>query len=246
MATELVYLKDFDVITCSATVVSTQLVEDGRAMVILDQTCFYPRGGGQDWDEGVIESDAATFTVTEVRLNEQGVVEHVGNYQSGTFTAGEQVTCAVDAARRVINTRLHSAGHLVDMAVDQLQLPWRPVKGAHYPHMSFVEYDGEVAPEEAEQLRQQIEHAANEIVTKGGSNGIRFMPVAEMHTVCRYVPENIPANKPARVVVYNGTFGVPCGGTHVADVHDIGRMTVTKVKTKKGVTKVSYAVEGIN
>jgi Ser-tRNA(Ala) deacylase AlaX len=72
------------------------------------------------------------------------------------------------------------------------------------------------------------------------------MPVSEMHTVCRHVPTTIPTHKPARVVIYHSNFGVPCGGTHVADMHDIGAIAITKVKTKKGLTKVSYVVEGIN
>lgn len=47
-------------------------------------------------------------------------------------------------------------------------------------------------------------------------------------------------------LVYLGDFGVPCGGTHVRNLKDIGKIVVTKVKSKKGLTKVSYRVEGIN
>ncbi len=112
--------------------------------------------------------------------------------------------------------------------------------------MSFVEYQGEVNPEEIETIRTQIEQIANEAVEKDSQNEIRFMPVSEMHTVCRHVPPSIPTNKPARVVIYNGDFGIPCGGTHVRNLHDIGKITITKIKSKKGLTKVSYTVEGIN
>ena len=248
MATQLVYLEDFGIVTCSAQVTRVEQTEDGRTDIQLDQTCFYPRGGGQDWDTGAIKSvdSSVVFDVQEVRLDENGIVHHTGAFQTGSFKVGDEVQCIVDTERRSINTRLHSAGHVVDLAVDKLKLPLVPVRGGHYPHMSFVEYEGEIAPEEAESIRQQLEQVANEVIEKGGRNEIRFMPVSEMHTVCRHVPPNIPTNKPARVVIYNGDFGVPCGGTHVTDLQDIGRMTVIKVKTKKGLTKVSYAVEGIN
>lgn len=249
MATQLVYLENFDVTTCAAKVTAVEQIEDERVDVQLDQTCFYPRGGGQDWDTGDISAadNSAAFGVEEVRLDESGVVHHIGTYKSAAqLKVGDAVECAVDGERREVNTRLHSAGHVVDLAVDRLKLPWVPGRGAHYPHMSFVEYDGEVAPEEAEHVREQIEQIANDAVEKGGQNEIRFMPVSEMHTVCRHVPANIPTNKPARVVIYNGDFGVPCGGTHVKNLQDIGKITITKVKTKKGQTKVSYAVEGIN
>jgi Ser-tRNA(Ala) deacylase AlaX len=220
--------------------------EDGRTDIQLDKTCFYPRGGGQDWDEGTIKNDDSTFAVQEVRLDENGIVHHIGAYTFGKLNVGDAVHCAVDVKRREINTRLHSAGHLVDMAVDQLGLSWVAGKGAHYPHMSFVEYDAEITPEEAVVIQKDIERVANEIIAKGSQNEIRFMPVSEMHTVCKHVPENIPTNKPARVVMYGETFGIPCGGTHVKNVYDIGQITVTKIKSKKGVTKVSYTVEGIS
>ena len=248
MTTQLVYLEDFGVVTCSAKVAAAEQTEEERTDIQLDQTCFYPRGGGQDWDTGTIKSvdGSAVFAVQEVRLDENGVVHHIGAFQSGELKPDEEVACAVDTERRTINTRLHSAGHVVDLVVDRLKLPLVPGRGGHYPHMSFVEYEGEVAPEETENIRQQSEQIANEVIEQGGQNEIRFMSVSEMHTICRHVPSNIPTNKPARVVIYNDDFGVPCGGTHVADLHDIGKITITKVKTKKGLTKVSYAVEGIN
>jgi Ser-tRNA(Ala) deacylase AlaX len=245
MATNLVYLNDFGVVTCDAHITQVSSTDDGRTDVQLDQTCFYPRGGGQDWDTGTIRKDGAVLEVDEVRLDEAGVVHHLGS-TTGEFNTGDDVQCSVDTERRAINTRLHSAGHLIDLAVDTLQLPWIPGKGAHYPHMSFVEYEAEVRPEEAGALAAKIEQLTNEAVAEGGDNEIRFMPVSEMHAVCRHVPENIPANKPARVVIYHGNFGVPCGGTHVANLHQIGTIHITKVKTKKGITKVSYAIEGIN
>jgi len=247
MATKLIYLEDFGVVTSSAKVESINTTEDNRTDVVLDETCFYPRGGGQDWDTGIISDDSsAKLQVEEVRLDENGVVHHIGTTQPGELKVGDTVQCSVDAERREINTRLHSAGHLVDMAVDRLGLPWVAGKGAHYPHMSFVEYEAEVTPDEAEAIKRDIERVANEIIAKGSRNEIRFMPVSEMHTVCKHVPENIPTNKPARVVLYDKDFGIPCGGTHVKDVHDIGHITISKIKSKKGITKVSYSVEGIN
>ncbi|GAB3537164.1 alanyl-tRNA editing protein [Arthrobacter tecti] len=242
MATELLYLDDFDVLTAPATVTKVSEFDDGRLDVELDRTCFYPRGGGQDWDTGVIRLDADVFTVDEVRLDENGVVHHLG---AGAVSEGAGVVLEVDGGRRSMNTRLHSAGHIVDLAVERLDLPWVPGKGAHYPHMSFVEYTGEVHGD-IEETRQRIEREVATVIAQGSRNEIRFMPVSEMDAYCRHVPENIPTNKPARIVLYNETFGVPCGGTHVRDVADVGTLTITKIKSKKGVTKVSYAVEGLN
>lgn len=247
MATKLIYLNDFGVVTNSSQVVSVHKTEDDRVDVVLNETCFYPRGGGQDWDTGTIKgNDGTKFQIEEVRLDENGVVHHVGQFATDEFVAGAAVKCEVDMNRRAINTKLHSAGHVVDLAVDRLSLGWEPVRGAHYPHMSFVEYEGEASPEECETIRGQIQEIVTEVTTSAPENEIRFMPVSEMHTVCRHVPKNIPTNKPARVVIYNGDYGIPCGGTHVRKLDEIGKVTITKVKCKKGITKVSYRVEGIN
>lgn len=242
MATELLYLDDFNVLTASATVTAVTALDDGRTDIELDRTCFYPRGGGQDWDTGIIRAGDDAFTVQEVRLDEHQVVHHLGE---GNLSVGDAVVLEVDADRRAANTRLHSAGHIVDLAVERLGLPWVPGKGAHYPHMSFVEYNGEL-PGDAEDIRQRVEREVTAVIAEGSRNEIRFMPVAEMGAYCRHVPENIPTNKPARIVLYNADFGVPCGGTHVQDVAEVGKLSITKIRSKKGLTKVSYAVDGLN
>ncbi len=188
---------------------------------------------------------AAAFDVEEVRLDQEGLVHHVGTWKSGAFVEGETVECKVDAARRLINTKLHSAGHLIDLAVTELDIPWVAGKGAHYPHMSFVEYDNGGTPHYEADV-QAITDKLAELSRSTYENKILFVPVVEMGKYCKHVPDNIPTNKPSRIVLYADDFGIPCGGTHVKKVSDIGRIVITKVKSKGGVTKVSYAVSGIN
>jgi Ser-tRNA(Ala) deacylase AlaX len=243
--TALLYMQDFDIETCQAKVLSLAQCEGEHTDLVLDQTSFYARGGGQDWDKGIISKADATFAVEEVRLDEDGVVHHIGTVANGSFQIGDEVSCVVDHERRTINMRLHSAAHVIDMAIDQLGLDWVGTKGQHYPHLSAIEYSGTWEPEKVESLRIAIETRANELIQKGSHNTIQFMPVEEMHTVCRHVPGNIPKNKPGRVVLY-GDFGVPCGGTHVRDIKQVGRLNIPKLKEKKGIIRVSYTVEGIN
>jgi Ser-tRNA(Ala) deacylase AlaX len=238
-------MQDFDVETCTAKVLSVNSTEDNRVDIVLDQTCFYARGGGQDWDKGKIKGSEATFIVDEVRLDETGVVHHIGNISGGDFKSGDEVECKVDHNRRFVNMRLHSAAHVIDMAVADMGLDWVGTKGQHYPHLSAVEYDGTWEPNKAEEIRVELERRTNQFIEQGSSNSIRFMPVSEMPTVCRHIPDNIPTNKPGRVVMYGNNFGVPCGGTHVKDIHQVGMVTISKLKEKKGVIRVSYAVEGI-
>lgn len=244
--TELLYMQDFGVESCEATILKVEKLDDGKIDIQLDKTCFYPRGGGQDWDTGTITSDESTFLVESVRLDEHGDVHHVGIYEKGTLSAGDKVDGVVDTERRAINTRLHSAGHVLDMAVDSLGLEWIATKGQHFPNLSAIEYSGQWDPEKAEQLKAEIENAANKLIGKGSTNSLRFVSKEEMKAICKHVPEFIPENKPSRVVMYGESFGIPCGGTHLKDIKDVGVVTITKLKSKKGVIRLSYSVEGIN
>jgi Ser-tRNA(Ala) deacylase AlaX len=244
--TDLLYMQDFDVESCTAAIKSVLATEDNRTDIELDNTCFYPRGGGQDWDTGTMQNGNNIFTTEEVHLDENGIVHHIGSFESGTLKVGDVVDCVVSHDRRVINTRLHSAGHVIDMAIDNLGLDWVATKGQHYPHLSAVEYSGTWQPERAEELRDSIEERANQLIQKDNVNSLEFMSVDEMHKVVRHVPNNIPKNKPGRVVMYSENFGIPCGGTHVKNLKQIGVIKIPKLKEKKGIIRVSYTVEGIN
>lgn len=216
--------------------------ENGKTIVELDETIFYPQGGGQPYDQGIIKSESGIFKVQEVRFIE-GVVKHIGQFESGNFRVGERVGLEVDEARRFLHMRLHSAGHVLDMAVNKLGMDWVPGKGYHFPDGPYVEYAGELGEEiDREKLKNNIESTANEFIAESTPTSIKFMPKEEMHTVCRHVPEYLPDGKPARVVLY-GTFGVPCGGTHVANIKDVGHLSIRKVGMKNGSIKVSYNVD---
>ena len=220
--TKLLYLEDFNLLTSPATVVDVTS-EEGRDVVILDQTILYPQGGGQPYDQGTIESPTGKFLVEEVRFIE-GVVKHIGTFEKGK-----------------LNGRLHSAGHVVDIAIHKLGLEWVPVKGYHFPQGPYVEYKGTLNETEREKIKGDIERVANEFVKEGKATVLRFMPKEEMKSVCYFVPDYLPADKPARVVMY-GEFGIPCGGTHVANVSDIKGITIPKVKLEGENIRVRYEI----
>lgn len=238
--TELVYLTDFNVFECTARVLEIR-TDDGETTIILDRTVLYPRGGGQDWDTGTLASKDSKFIIEEVRLDETGTVLHKGR---GEIAAGDTVAVAVDIERRTVNTRLHSGGHLLDMAISNMHPSWVPAKGAHYPHMSFVEYNS-LQDLPSEDAKDKITEKVDDLMQQSFVNSVRLVDRSELDQLCRHVPAHIPSNKPTRVVLY-GDFGVPCGGTHVSSSQEIGKLEVIKVKTKKGITKVSYRIEGIN
>lgn len=239
MTTRLLYLENMQELTCNAVV--TDIVhENDKTVLILDQTIFYPQGGGQPYDTGTIWNASGKFLVTEVRFVD-GIVKHIGSFEHGDFTIGQSVKCIVDQERRLLHSRLHSAGHVVDMAVAQLNLDWVPGKGFHFPEGPYVEYQGSLEGVDKEQLQKDMERICKEIIAQNAPTTLMFIEKEAMSSVCRNVPSNLPENKPARVVLY-GSFGVPCGGTHVAQTGDIQNMNIRKIKLEKGAIRIAYNV----
>lgn len=237
--TTLLYVEDFNLFVTEAKVLEV-VQENGKDIVLLEQTVFYPQGGGQPYDKGVIENASGKFSVEEVRFVE-GVVKHIGKFESGNFSVGETAKCTVDVARRTLLSRIHSAGHVVDMAVTALNLSWVPGKGYHFPEGPYVEYAGSLDGLDKGKLKTDIEGLCTKFIEENLATKLIFMPKEKMHEVCHHVPEYLPEGKPARVVMY-GDFGVPCGGTHVNNLADIRGITIRKIKSEGPNIRVAYDV----
>ena len=166
------YQRDTYLFSCEATVLAVGRLEgeneqEGatpRFAVVLDATCFHPQGGGQPADCGSIASLSGAgepFAVSMVKKEPSGAVRHEGCFEgSGSkpaFEIGERVRCSVDAGARVKNARVHSAGHLIDVAMSRSGVGLRPTKGYHFTHGSYVEYDGKLDAKEREGLVTKLQ-----------------------------------------------------------------------------------------
>jgi misacylated tRNA(Ala) deacylase len=103
--TKALYLDDSYLTECDAVV---QEVKDGK-YIILNQTIFYPRGGGQPWDTGTILRDGASFDVVYVGKFSGDIsheVDRVG------LKVGDQVHCVLNWGRRYQLMRSHTAAHV--------------------------------------------------------------------------------------------------------------------------------------
>jgi len=176
------------------------------------------------------------FKVVDVRLDADGSIMHIGFYSRGIFNIGDHVTVQIDAQRRTGNARSHSAGHLIDCAVTQLVLPLKPTKGYHIPEGAYVEYEGTI--DTTEELLNALQTKINELVDKDIS--VNCLDLSSEHARDRgiYAPEG----KAARIVKFEGFESCGCGGTHVRSSQGIGPITIRKIKSKKGVTRISYTI----
>lgn len=133
------YQQDAALRELAVTVVSCQplsaLPEDERALfktasdddyvVETSETIFHPQGGGQPSDTGTMKSDTiskqVTFQVNMARKLPSGQILHAGSFVGDQpqqpFSAGKTVIQAVDSEKRDYHSRLHTAGHLIGLAV---------------------------------------------------------------------------------------------------------------------------------
>lgn len=239
MSTKLLYLESMYDLQANAYVEHVEQ-QDGRSVVYLDQTILYPQGGGQPYDTGVIENEDTRFIVEEVRFVD-GEVLHFGHFEGRPFIQGEDVHITVDTERRKLNARLHSGGHLVDMAVSQIKPEWVPAKGYHFPDSPYVEYEGQLDMQDPDELASQIQKLANDYIEQDLSVSCHFVERDELDRLCRHVPASLPRNKPIRVVQFED-FAVPCGGTHVKSLGEIKDLAITKLKMKGGNVRVGYTL----
>jgi Ser-tRNA(Ala) deacylase AlaX len=234
--TTLRYLENTYTFEAAATVTDVRVLEDGRTAVLLDETIFYPQGGGQPCDIGTISTGTSVFRVTDVRMDKDGDVLHIGSCEKGKLEPGNTVTLAIDRDRRIKNAKAHSAGHLIDCAMSQLGVQLTPTKGYHFPEGPNVEYEGAI--DNSPEMVQKLQAAVDTLVAKNSKVLANELSAEEAARQGVFAP----AGKKVRMVHFEGFSACGCGGTHVRDAGEIGTIVIRKIKTKGGITKVSYEV----
>ena len=224
MNTELLLLKDMFLQESEAEVIDIGS-EEGVDFIVLNRTVFYPQGGGQPFDTGTIKSSSGLFNVSNVRSRE-GVVKHYGSFESGSFNIGDTVFCSVDKERRELNSRVHSAGHVLDMALANLGYDLKPGKGFHAPEGPYVEYGGDIESIDTNKLKEDLDKELDSIVGLGGEVSVEFMPGKELNRLVKY-----------------GILGIFCGGTHVRNIKDIKGIYIRKIKKEKGIIRIAYGIK---
>ncbi|MBL4753267.1 MAG: hypothetical protein JKY52_06690, partial [Flavobacteriales bacterium] len=205
------------------------------------KTIFYPQGGGQPCDHGEIKLESLSINVISVRFDE-GIVYHFIE-QAVELPIGEIVELLVNKERRELNSRIHTAGHLIDTAMINCGYDYHPTKGYHFPDSPYVEYEGMIAVEDRKKVCATIEEEANRLIaTAQPIESFVVEAYEQLKEHCPTVPAYVPKDKPIRVVKVGG-IGCPCGGTHVQDLSLLGQIRVPKIKAKGGNIRVSYRLE---
>ena len=206
--------------------------------VVLDQTMFYPQGGGQPADHGTLSTDDVTADVRDVQLVGD-VVVHRTDADPGT---GEFVRGVVDRERRLRHMRHHTATHIVGHAARQVLgdhiRQAGAQKSADSARLDVTHYESIDREEVAE-----IERRANELVMADEPVTQEWLDRndAESRHGFDIYQGGIPEGEQIRLI-HTGPDTQACGGTHLSYTGEVGAITLLGTeRVQDGVVRLTYA-----
>lgn len=231
------------------------LVQDGQEVesaaagseveVVLDRTPFYAEMGGQVGDTGKLTDPGLYVHITDTKHRDGGLESHVGVVEEGTISVGDSVSATIDAGRRELIRRNHTATHLLDAAL-------KNVLGDHVNQAGSL-----VAPD-----RMRFDFTHFEALTKDELDRIEGMVNAEIFAAKPVVTQIMSiedAKAAGAVALFGEKYGdvvrvvsagaedTPfsrelCGGTHARNTADLG---LFKIISESSVGSNSRRIEAV-
>lgn len=225
METRKLYYEDSHLRSFSAKVLSCEETEKGYA-VILDATAFYPEGGGQAADTGIL----GRVRVLDTR--EQG--EQVVHTCDGPLIPGETVEGHIDYEARFRRMQQHSGEHIVSGIINR-RWGYHNVGFHMGAESTTIDFDG-IIPQEA---LQELEKEANAAVWANIPLRIWTPSPEELPTVSYRTKRALPW--PVRIVEVPGYDTCACCGTHVSATGEIGIIKLLSAVNFRSGTRMEMA-----
>ncbi len=230
MNTKLEYLGDTYLFSQRARVYKTGRNEFGNYL-ILEQTIFYPQGGGQPSDKGIISSQLGEYPIYKVQLKEETVFHYTQSEISSSLL-GELVTCRIDSVLRLKHAACHTAGHLIANCVEKLQPSIKAVKAYHFLEGPYIEFKG-IYPDKPEELILELGNALQTSLSQS--------LMIETEITDKTVAETTHGFKTFRTVQIGNYEKIPCGGTHIKELTEIKNIKLSQLKKTKEGFRISYS-----
>jgi misacylated tRNA(Ala) deacylase len=221
--TDTIYQKDSYLKEIDAKIIKAE----GKS-IQLDKTIFYPTGGGQPGDTGILRRDGKDFKVINTKKAGSEIIHEV---DSEGMAAGDIVRCVIDWPRRHRLMRGHTACHLLCNVVNK-------ATGALITGNQIGEdrcrIDMDLENFDREQMAG-FESGVNEIIAAAVDVEIRFLPreeafrIPEVLKLKNVLPPNVDI---IRIVDIKGFDEQACGGTHVKNTAEIKGITITAAENK--------------
>ena len=206
---------------------TARVIEVAPEGVVLDRTVFYPLGGGQPGDTGVLRApDGREWPVFDARKGDSGRILHKLGENVAPPTAGDEVEAIIDWDRRYLHMRMHTGLHLLGSV------------------LRFGVTGGQVGAD-----RSRLDFDTQDDIDPDQVNASLSALVAGNHPVsCRWITDEELDRQPElvrtlsvqpprgagriRLLEIAGVDLQPCGGTHVRSSGEVGRLVVTRVENK--------------
>lgn len=204
----------------SETEVVDALSDGERGTVFVNETPFYATSGGQEADTGWIRTAEGEFRVEDTVKLLGGKIGHVGVVTKGMIKVTDKATLEVDAKKRALSARNHSATHLLQKAL-------RTVLGTHVEQAGSsvnedrLRFDFTHFSAMTEEELKKVETMVNEQIAKGLPVIVKNMPIEEAKKTGAQALFGEKYGDIVRVVNMSDFSIEFCGGTHVKNTSEI-------------------------
>ena len=221
---------------------ATVLHADREVGIVLDRSAFYPGGGGQPPDAGVLLWGGIQTRIVGARLHTDDV-QLIPHESDPLPPVGTPVRGALDDVRRSTLMRTHSAMHVLSAVVFR-DFAAKVTGSSMDPGLGRMDFNLAALPDG---FRSAVEDACNAAIAADHRVEVRFLPIGEIGSLVELsraeevrLPEGLSQ---VRVVDLVGLDTQADGGTHVASTRQIGTMRVVKIENKgKGFRRVRFAL----
>lgn len=196
--------------------------------IYLDKTCFYPQGGGQPTDTGVLRKNSEEYKVSKVKKDENGIAHYVDKegLKEGDLIKGE-----IDWVRRYKIMRMHSAAHALSSKFHK-KFEAKITGNNLDEEKSRIDFDLEKF--DREMIKESVKEL-NEQISKGGEVKISYMKrekAMQDPDICKLAKVLPPQIEELRIVEITGIDKQADGGTHVKNAKEIGKIEILSLENK--------------
>jgi alanyl-tRNA synthetase len=215
--------------------------EGDEVELVVDETPFYPEGGGQVGDRGEIETPTGCVVVHDATRPSGELIVHRGKVTRGEIHVGDAADLRVDAEARAATVRNHSGTHLLHAALRQVLGPQAMQKGSLVApdrlRFDFT-HDQPLTDDEIE----RIEDLANRWIEANSPARTRFLPYAQAIESGAIAIFEEKYGDEVRVISFGDVSTELCGGTHARATGDIGLL---KVVSEGGIASGVRRIEAL-
>jgi alanyl-tRNA synthetase len=232
--TERLYHTDSHLTEFTARVVSVNSLDENRFAVVLDRTAFYPTGGGQPFDTGVI-NDARVVDCTS---NADDEIQHIIEGEAPVTMA--EVESRVDWPRRFDHLQQHTAQHILSQAFIKL------FDAETHSFRMMDEYSEiDISLDSPSDARiKEVVALANEIVWQNRPVRVHFATAEEAAQRGLNLRKKSKRAGKLRIIEIEDYDANACGGTHAARTGEVGVIVVRAWERAKGMTRVEFLAGG--